>query len=111
MLYRLGKGVAQDHREAARLFRQAAEGGCPRAWHFLGLSYDQGKGVERSEQEAFRCFLAAAQGDYTDALCQTGMCYYFGHGTEKDYDQGRLLFPPCGGAGPCPGHDPAGRML
>ena len=25
VLYRLGKGVAQDHREAARLFRQAAE--------------------------------------------------------------------------------------
>ena len=24
------------------LFRQAAEGGYPRAWHFLGLSYDQG---------------------------------------------------------------------
>ncbi len=67
-------------------------GGYPRAWHFLGLSYDQGTGVEQNAQEAFRCFLAAAQGDYTDALCQTGMCYYFGHGTEKDYDRAVSYF-------------------
>ena len=86
----------QDDREAVRLFRQAAEGGYPRAWHFLGLSYDQGTGVEQNAQEAFRCFLAAAQGDYTEALCQTGMCYYFGHGTERDYDRAAEYF--CRGA-------------
>ena len=43
--YEDGKGVHQDHKEAARLFRKAAGQGHVKAQFNLGLMYVEGQGV------------------------------------------------------------------
>jgi TPR repeat protein len=56
--------VAKDQREAARLYRLAAEKGNVWAQVHLGEMYESGLGVEEDEREAARLYkLAAEQGD------------------------------------------------
>src|SRR5207249_1068527 len=48
-----GKGVAKDEKEAARLFRQVAEGEQHlMAMLWMGWIYEHGKGVEQNHQQA-----------------------------------------------------------
>jgi TPR repeat protein len=44
-MYAEGQGVPQDHAEAARWYRKAADQGNALAQFGLGLMYDQGHGV------------------------------------------------------------------
>lgn len=55
-----GEGVPQDWTEAARLYREAAEGGHPEAQRNLGFLYASGKGVPKDLQEAEKWFGKAA---------------------------------------------------
>jgi len=59
-----GLGVEKDPVRAARLYRQAAEGGYAKAAFNLALCYEQGQGVEEDPQAAVTWFgLAADLGD------------------------------------------------
>ena len=61
--YDIGEGVEEDHVEAAKWFRKAAEAGDAKGQYSLGLMYDTGKGVEQDFSKALKCFqLAGAQG-------------------------------------------------
>ena len=63
-MYEHGDGVPQDHAEATRLYRLAAEQGDARAQCNLGLMYEHGDGVPQDHAEAARLYrLAADQGD------------------------------------------------
>jgi hypothetical protein len=63
-----GRGLSQDHSEAARVFRMLAEQGNPTAQYNLGIVYLFGRGVTADLVEAHKWFkLAAAQGDKTAA--------------------------------------------
>jgi TPR repeat protein len=55
-----GKGVTQNHEEAARLYRLAAEQGLPSAQYALGWMYANGKGVEQDHVRAHMRFSLAA---------------------------------------------------
>ena len=44
-MYASGQGVAQDYKEAARLYRLAAEQGHAKAQGNLGIMYESGRGV------------------------------------------------------------------
>ena len=58
-----GNDGVRDDSEAARWFRQAADGGLAEAQYNLGVLYAQGRGVERDLAEAARWYrLAAEQG-------------------------------------------------
>ena len=67
VMHRNGTGVAQDVREAVRLYTLAAAQGRTQAQHNLGIMYDTGTGVAQDPQEAVQLYaLAAAQG-FVDA--------------------------------------------
>lgn len=52
ILYAEGRGVPQDHAEAAKWNRLAAEQGYALAQYNLGVSYDTGEGVPQDDAEA-----------------------------------------------------------
>ncbi len=63
LMYREGKGVAQDGKLAADWFGKAAEQGHVEAQENLGFSYAKGLGVERDWVQADKWFsIAAASG-------------------------------------------------
>ena len=62
--YHHGIVVARDYKEAARLFRLAADQQEPEAEFNLGLCYEKGYGVNRDLDEAIWLYqLAASQGN------------------------------------------------
>ena len=61
VMYRLGRGVAQNNTEAARWYRAAAEQGNARAQTSLGFMYQSGQGVAQDDAEAVRWYRAAAE--------------------------------------------------
>lgn len=66
LMYREGKGVPQDSKEAATWLSKAAEQGHVEAQENLGLSYATGSGVERDWVQADKWFgIAAASGKET----------------------------------------------
>jgi TPR repeat protein len=63
LMYREGKGVPQDVKEATAWLSKAAEQGQAEAQENLGLSYAKGLGVERDWVQADKWFsIAAASG-------------------------------------------------
>jgi TPR repeat protein len=63
MCYEIGTGVDQDHAEAVRLYRLAADQGGAIAQYLLGRCYENGTGVGEDHAEAVRLYqLAADQG-------------------------------------------------
>jgi len=63
LMYREGKGVPQDDKQALAWLSKAAEQGQAEAQENLGLSYAKGLGVERDWVQADKWFsLAAASG-------------------------------------------------
>jgi len=63
-MYRLGEGVGQDHAEAVRWYRLAADQGDSSAQNNLGYMYYRGEGVGQDHAEAARWYrLAADQGN------------------------------------------------
>src|SRR5262249_16276446 len=62
--YDLGRGVAEDHSEAVKWYRKAAEAGSASAQFMLGNQYRMGYGVPKDYVEAHKWFnLAGAQGN------------------------------------------------
>ena len=93
-LYRAGVEYndQKNYVEAAKLFRQAAEQGEPRAMYMLAIKYQNGEGVGKSQanadrwyKEAFAALLAAAAGGDADAQRLFGHMHYFGKGTKVNF--------------------------
>lgn len=92
VMYRDGKGIAQNYAEAAELFRLAAEQGDAEAQLNLGLMYGTGQGIKQKYAEAVKWYrLAATQGD-VDAQFNLGVMYANGHGVPKDYGRAYIWF-------------------
>ena len=53
-MYANGQGVPQDHAEAVKWFREAADQGVAPAQHNLGVMYDNGEGVPQDHAEAVK---------------------------------------------------------
>ena len=83
---------AGDYKEAARLYRLAADQGDADAQFNLGLMYKNGEGVSRDAVEAARLYrLAADQGD-ADAQFNLGVMYYYGEGVSRDAVEAARFF-------------------
>jgi len=67
-----------DFAEAAKLFRQAADRGLPRAQRSLGELYQQGQGVAKDEVEAAKWYKKAA--DKGDAKAQSNLASMYKSG-------------------------------
>jgi len=83
--YKDGKGVPQDHAEAARWYRKAAEQGYASAQSNLGFAYDKGQGVPQDYAEAVRWYRKAAEQGNATAQFNLGVSYYKGRGLPQDY--------------------------
>ncbi len=84
MIYAMGKGVAEDDKQAAVWLGKAAEQGHREAQTKLGFMYATGKGVEQNSSSTIYWFYKAAeQGDAT-AQYNLGLIYAQGQGVAKD---------------------------
>ena len=61
LAYLNGRGVREDHQEAVRWYRRAAEQEYARGQYRLGLAYLNGRGVREDHQEAVRWYRRAAE--------------------------------------------------
>jgi len=73
----------QNFEEAAKLFRQAAERGLPRAQRSLGELYQSGQGVDKDEVEAAKWYRKAADKGDAKAQSNLGSMYFSGQGGLK----------------------------
>ncbi len=83
--YEDGKGVHQDHKEAARLFRKAAGQGHVKAQFNLGYMYNLGQGVVRDYKQAAKWYGKAAGQGHVKAQFNLGLMYVQGQGVKQDY--------------------------
>ena len=83
-----GRGVPQDHAEAAKRYRRAAEPECDNkdAQYRLGILYRQGLGVPKSAESAAKWWTMAVNGLFgnSEARYQLGELYYLGEGVPQD---------------------------
>jgi uncharacterized protein len=82
-LYDAGKGVAQDHREAAQWYRQAMDKSDIGCAYDLGLLYEQGLGVAKDNNKAMELYHRAASGN-PDAQRRLFSLYEAGLGLPAD---------------------------
>lgn len=72
---------AGDQREAARLYRLAADRGSPLAQNNLGAMLEAGEGtLPRNEREAERLYRLSAEQDFPAGQANLGTMYATGHG-------------------------------
>jgi len=89
-LYLKGDGVGRDYRQAAQLFRRAAEkGNLARAQYALGLLHQRGLGVLKNDVEAVLWWQKAADQNYSAAITHVGIALLEGRGIAKDEEAAR----------------------
>ena len=84
LMYRHGRGVAQDDAEAVRWYRLAAEQGNAKSQNSLGVMYDSGRGVPQDDAEAVRWYRMAAEQGVAEAQANLGLMYGTGEGVPQD---------------------------
>jgi hypothetical protein len=82
--YAKGTGVAEDHAEAVKWYRLAADQGLANAQFNLGVWSEHGTGVVKDAAEAARWYRLAAIQGHASAQCNIGVCYADGTGVVKD---------------------------
>jgi hypothetical protein len=83
-MYAEGRGVVQDHQEAARWYRAAAEQNDATAQSNLGWMYWQALGVPQDHAEAAMWYQRAAEQNEPIAQCNLGWMYREGIGVHRD---------------------------
>ena len=86
------KRQPQDHAEALKWFRLAAEQGDAGAQYNLGVSYDQSQGVPQDYAEALKWYRLSAEQGNADATHNLGGMYAEGNGVPQDYVQAHMWF-------------------
>eukprot|EP00729_Bicosta_minor_P004380 gene4380-biopygen16815 len=83
--YNKGRGVEQDHVEAAKWYRKSAEAGFAQAQYNLGLMYYKGDGIEQSYVQAAKWYRKSAEAGDLSAQHNLGNMYLNGKGVAQDY--------------------------
>ena len=79
-----GFGVEQDHDEALKWTRKAAEQGLALGQSNLGFMYRDGLGLPQDYTEALKWFRKAAEQGLALGQANLGVMYHQGHGLQKD---------------------------
>ncbi len=90
--YDMGKDVAQDKVEAARLYRKAGDLGDLSALYNLGLMYENGEGITQDKAEAARLYRRAADRGHAAAFSNLGVLYENGDGVEQSKAEAIKLY-------------------
>ena len=91
-LYKEGKNVTQNYKQAVEWYCKAAEQGHPQAQCDLGLCYEFGEGVDEDLQRAAELYLMAAKQRYDVAQCNLGYMYESGRGVEQSWEQAVMWY-------------------
>jgi uncharacterized protein len=86
-MYRLGQGVPQDHGEAVRWYRLAAEQGYAVAQYSLAFMHYHGRGVREDHTEAVRWLRLAAEQGYSEAQYELGIRSDRGEGVPQAHGE------------------------
>ena len=92
MMYTRGTGVVQDHEQAVKWFRKAAQQGDAIAQFNLGGMYEHGKGVPQDYGETLKWFQKAAEQDYFMAQFKLGAMYENGRGVAQNYVMAHMWY-------------------
>jgi TPR repeat protein len=92
VMYRKGKGVIQDYKEAAKWYRLAAEQGFADAQFNLGVMYDYVEGFTQDYKEAVKWYRLAAKQGHADAQSNLGVMYGKGEGVTQDDVMAHMWF-------------------
>jgi hypothetical protein len=90
--YAKGEGVPQDHAEAVKWFRKAADQGNVAAEVNLAVSYARGEGVPQDYAEAAKWYRKAADQGNGTAQNTLGAMYLQGQGVTQDYELAYMWF-------------------
>jgi len=83
-LYREGKGVPQNAREAAKWYADAAALGNRAAQFSLGSMYEEGEGVSKDVAKAAQLYEISARQGMPEAQFALGISYEFGQGVARN---------------------------
>lgn len=84
-MYRAGRGVKQDRKEAVTWYKLAAEQGHADAQYNLALQYSEGVGVKQDLAKAAKLYQLAADQGQSEAQASLGSFYERGTCVKKDY--------------------------
>jgi|GEM_PF-1039917 len=85
LMYNLGRGVPQNHEEAAQWYRKAADQGLRVAQFNLGYLYSHGRGVGQDYREAAAWYRKSADQGHASAQNNLAVLYFNGRGVAQDY--------------------------
>ena len=91
-MYRQGKGVSQDYKQAVSWYRKAADQGLAKAQLMLGVMYYEGRGVTQDYKQAVSWYRKAAEQGFAQAQTLLGSMYFEGRGVARDYQQAKEWF-------------------
>ena len=77
--------MREDHAEAAKWYRRAADQGNDLAQYSLGLLYDSGSGVTQDRAAAAKWYRQAADQGNARAQFELGRMYFSGQGVPRNY--------------------------
>jgi TPR repeat protein len=98
-MYLLGRSVPQDHAEALKWFRRAADQGLAHSEFMVGFAYRTGGyGVPQDHAQAIKWLRRAAQQGHNLAQSNLGFAYRDGEGVPQDYIQPLPTQSPSGSA-------------
>ena len=86
------KGMSNDNKEAARLFKISADLGDETAMNYLGRCYDEGWGVNKNQSTAVQWYEKAAINGNAYGCRNLAICYQAGYGVEKDDGKAIALY-------------------
>jgi TPR repeat protein len=92
VMYKEGKGVQQDSKQAVAWFQKAVDQGFAAAQYNLGFMYRQGKGVQQDSKKAAAWWQKAAEQGLVEAQSSLGNMYGKGEGVQQDVKQAALWF-------------------
>ena len=75
----------ENHEEAVKFFRIAADSGDSRAQHCLGVMLNKGQGVKQNYEESFKWLNLAAKQGFTQAKLDLAILIYHKHGIPENY--------------------------
>ncbi|MBL0941263.1 MAG: SEL1-like repeat protein, partial [Alphaproteobacteria bacterium] len=90
LLYRYGRGVSQNYKEALKWFNKAATEEYPLALKELGEMYYTGQGTTKKEFEAWELFEKVASHGYRDGAMFTALSLIYENGIKKGRKDKRL---------------------
>jgi TPR repeat protein len=91
VMYNNGEGVLQDHAEAVKWYRLAAEQGNAKAQYNLGVMYENGEGVRQDYVEAVTWYRLAADQGHAIAQTNPGAMHANGQGVPQDLTKAARL--------------------